>query len=113
LTSTAIFFERSPAAVGLSAELAVGSDLARHARHLGRKWSQLIDHRIDGVVFCEGDDAMIRVNIVDCNQDMSGKEVVIRGRPYNPGKDGEYHWGDEHTDSTSLSAQSAKFVCNK
>ena len=67
----------------------------------------------DELVFCEGADAMMRVNIVDCNQDMSGKELVIKGRPYNPGKDGKYHWGDEHTDSTSLSGQSAKFVCHK
>jgi hypothetical protein len=67
----------------------------------------------DELVFCEGEDAMIRVKIVDCNQDMSGKEVVMKGRPYNPGKDGQYHWSDEHPDSTSLSAQSAKFVCGK
>ena len=32
----------------LAAELALGADLARHAAHLGRKRTQLIDHRVDG-----------------------------------------------------------------
>ena len=32
----------------LAAELAVGADLARHARHLGREAAQLIDHGVDG-----------------------------------------------------------------
>jgi hypothetical protein len=65
------------------------------------------------LVFCEGEDAIIRVNIVDCNQDMSGAEIAMKGRPYNPGKDGKYHWGEEKTNSSSLSGQSAKFVCHK
>src|SRR6185437_8044953 len=34
----------------LTAELAFGAHLARHARHLGRKAVQLIDHRIDGLL---------------------------------------------------------------
>ena len=34
----------------LSAELALGADLARHARDFGRKRAQLIDHRVDGVL---------------------------------------------------------------
>ncbi len=33
---------------GLAAELAVGADLARDARHFRRERAQLIDHRIDG-----------------------------------------------------------------
>ena len=33
---------------GLAAELAVGADLARHARHFRGERAQLIDHRIDG-----------------------------------------------------------------
>ena len=33
---------------GLTAELAVGADLARHARHLGGEGVQLIHHRVDG-----------------------------------------------------------------
>ena len=33
---------------GLAAELALGADLARHARDLGREAVQLIDHRVDG-----------------------------------------------------------------
>ena len=31
----------------LAAELALGADLARHARHLGRERVELIDHRVD------------------------------------------------------------------
>ena len=33
---------------GLAAELAVGADLARDARHFGGERAQLIDHRVDG-----------------------------------------------------------------
>src|SRR5262249_45969375 len=32
--------------VGLPTELALGADLARHPRHLGRERAQLIDHRV-------------------------------------------------------------------
>ena len=35
---------------GLAAELAVGADFARHARHLGGESVELIDHRVDGVL---------------------------------------------------------------
>ena len=85
LTSTVIFFERSPLAtavvtsamlrtcavrlpaieltlsvrsfqvpatplhLGLAAELALGADLARDARHLGRERAELVDHRVDGL----------------------------------------------------------------
>src|SRR5262249_4793971 len=34
----------------LAAELAVGADLARHARDFGRKGIQLVDHRVDGLL---------------------------------------------------------------
>ena len=36
--------------LGLAAELAFGADLARHARHFGGERSQLLDHRVDGVL---------------------------------------------------------------
>ena len=36
--------------LGLAAQFALGADLARHARHFGRKGIQLVDHRIDGVL---------------------------------------------------------------
>ena len=39
--------------VRLAAELAVGADLARDARHLGGERAQLIDHRVDGVLELE------------------------------------------------------------
>ena len=39
--------------LGLAAELALGADLARHARHLGREGRQLVDHRVDGVLELE------------------------------------------------------------
>ena len=35
---------------GLTAELALGADLARHARHLGGEAVELIDHRVDRVL---------------------------------------------------------------
>src|SRR5207253_2372760 len=34
---------------GLAAELAVGADLAGHARHFGGEGAELIDHRVDGL----------------------------------------------------------------
>src|SRR6266568_4930488 len=37
----------------LAAELAVGADLARDARHLGRKGVELVDHRVDGLLELE------------------------------------------------------------
>src|SRR5204863_8079093 len=36
--------------LGLSAELAVGADLAGHARHLRGERAQLVHHRVDGVL---------------------------------------------------------------
>jgi hypothetical protein len=37
----------------LAAQLALGADLARHARHLGGEAVQLVDHRVDGVLQLE------------------------------------------------------------
>ena len=37
----------------LAAELALGADLARHARHLGGEGVQLVDHRVDRVLELE------------------------------------------------------------
>ncbi len=37
----------------LTAELALGADLARDARHLGRERVELVDHRVDGVLELE------------------------------------------------------------
>src|SRR5204863_16941 len=39
--------------VRLSAEPALGADLAGHARHLGGEGGELIDHRVDGVLQLE------------------------------------------------------------
>ena len=39
--------------LGLAAELALGADLARHARHLGGERVELVDHRVDGVLELE------------------------------------------------------------
>ncbi len=44
----------TPGTCGLAAELAFGADLARHARHFGRRTSvELIHHRVDGVLQLE------------------------------------------------------------
>ncbi|WDT79635.1 MAG: hypothetical protein MPW14_21295 [Candidatus Manganitrophus sp.] len=39
--------------LGLAAELALGADLARDARHLGGEGVELVDHRVDGVLQLE------------------------------------------------------------
>ena len=39
--------------LGLAAELALGADLARHARHLRGEGAQLVDHRVDRVLELE------------------------------------------------------------
>ena len=44
----------------LAAELAVGADLARHARHFRGEGRQLIDHRVDG--FLELQDLALRID---------------------------------------------------
>ena len=38
---------------GLSAELALGADFARHARHFRGEAVELVDHRVDGVLELE------------------------------------------------------------
>jgi hypothetical protein len=51
---------------------------------------------------------------VDCNQDMSGKDITMKSFPYST--DGTYDWAKikgESTKNSSLLGQSAKFVCNK
>ena len=40
----------TPLHLRLAAELALGADLARHARHLAGEGVQLVDHRVDGVL---------------------------------------------------------------
>ena len=37
----------------LAAELALGADFARHARHFAAKAFELVDHRVDGVLQLE------------------------------------------------------------
>src|SRR3712207_9427344 len=39
-----------PGDLRLTAELALGADLARDARHLGRERVELVDHRVDRVL---------------------------------------------------------------
>ena len=43
----------TPAHVGLAAELALGADLARDARHLRGERAELVHHRVDGVLQLE------------------------------------------------------------
>ena len=43
----------TPATSRLAAELALGADLARDARHLGGERAQLVHHRVDGVLELE------------------------------------------------------------
>ena len=40
----------TPGTCGLAAELAVGADLARDARHLAGEGVELVDHRVDGLL---------------------------------------------------------------
>ena len=43
----------TPFDLGLTAELAVGADLAGHAGHFRGEGVELIDHRVDGVLELE------------------------------------------------------------
>ena len=43
----------TPGTCGLAAELALGADLARHARHFAGEGVELVDHRVDGVLQLE------------------------------------------------------------
>ena len=40
----------TPLHLGLAAELALGADLAGHARHLGGEGAELVHHGVDGVL---------------------------------------------------------------
>ena len=44
----------TPGTDGLAAQLAVGADLARDARHLGGEGVQLVDHRVEGLLQLPG-----------------------------------------------------------
>ena len=50
----------TPRTVGLSAEVALGADLAGHAGHLVGERGQLVDHRVDGLLQLQ--DLAARVN---------------------------------------------------
>ena len=43
----------TPGTCGLAAELALGADFARHARHFAGEGVELVDHRVDGVLQLE------------------------------------------------------------
>lgn len=65
-------------------------------------------------VFCRGKNInLLRVEAVNCNQDMSGQNFPIQGRPFPPDDDGSYKFATSSTKSCSLSGQTAKFVCKK
>ena len=58
--------------LGLAAELALGADLARHARDLVGERAQLVDHRVDGVLELE-----------DLALDVDG-DLLATGRRWRP-----------------------------
>lgn len=58
-------------------------------------------------------DDFLRVEAVQCNQDMSRQTFPMQGRPFLPDEDGTYEFGKTDTKSCSLSGQTAKFVCKK
>ena len=62
----------------LTAELAFGADLARHARHFGGERAQLIDHRVDGFLELQDFAAHIDRDLV--------RQVAVG--------DGDRHFGD-------------------
>src|ERR1700688_3133227 len=64
-------------------------------------------------LFCDGADNTLRMEAVQCNQDMSRQEFPMQGRPFLPSKDGSYVFANYNTKSCSLAAQTAKFVCKK
>jgi len=47
----------------LTAELALGADLARHAGHFSRKGAELIDHGVDGVFYFENLSANVHCDL--------------------------------------------------
>ena len=58
--------------VGLAAELAVGADLARHARHFGGERAELVHHGVDGVL--ELEDLALHVH----------RDLLATGRRWRP-----------------------------
>lgn len=70
---------------------------------------------LNNTMTCEGGlESDISVENVNCNEDMSGENLMIAGQPYK--KDGTYNWADRKeisVESTSMLGQSAKFVCHK
>ena len=71
--------------VGLAAQLALGADLLRDARDLGRERAQLIDHRVDGVLELEDlaldvdGDLLRQVAVRDRGRDL-GDVAHLRGQ---------------------------------
>jgi len=92
---------------------------------MGRKVSMCVDQnsivksangfvQFDTLLDCAVDEVLIRVEYVNCNQDMSGEKIVTKSVPYSKG--GAYDWTKARKESTlsiSLAGQSAKFVCHK
>ncbi len=64
-------------------------------------------------LLCKGADNTMWVQAVNCDQDMSGPDFPMQGRPFLPSKDGSYTFSSRRTKSCSLAAQTAKFVCKK
>jgi|HubBroStandDraft_3_1064219.scaffolds.fasta_scaffold364579_2 hypothetical protein len=63
---------------------------------------------------CAGPDNQIFVGYVNCNEDMTGANLVMKSYPYN--KNGTYNWPARaavNRISASLFGRSAKFVCAK
>jgi hypothetical protein len=65
-------------------------------------------------LFCRGKNInLLRVEAVNCDQDMSGQNFPMQGRPFPPNEDGSYEFAAYSTKSCSLAGQTAKFVCKK
>src|SRR5204862_453325 len=58
--------------IGLAAQLAFAADLARHAGHLGGEGTQLVHHRVDGVLQLED-------LALDVDGDLLGQVAVGHG----------------------------------
>jgi hypothetical protein len=70
---------------------------------------------LNNALTCEGGlEKDIFAENVDCKQDMSGENVMMKTYPYN--KDDKYNWlsrKELRISSISLEGMSAKFVCHK
>src|SRR5207245_8493838 len=70
--------------VGLASQLAVGADLAGHARHLFGERVELVDHRVDGVLELEDltadvdGDPFRQVALLDRGRDLSDVADLAR-----------------------------------